>query len=275
MKKTILLFLMNSCFLFLTSQNRNESRLENPPGTIYLNDSLYIDNTPVTNLMYLEFLNNIKSFWLPEKSDSIRRSKHRDIDKKPILRLTNSIGSSRRENLTDMNFNELFLGVRNSHVDFFLKMLINSNSIIEKNVTSKDYLVHPKYRKFPVLRLNKLQAEMYCKWRTDLVMLLYSTKHKTKEERNKYYSKVNYRLASYAEFKYAESIFNGKKASIKTKEKSPLKLTPRNSSKKLIFNHISEMTLDDQLYGNNWSGIYDHTPPNNYTGFRCICEVEK
>jgi len=28
----------------------------NPPGTIKLNDSLYIDCTPITNLMFLEYL---------------------------------------------------------------------------------------------------------------------------------------------------------------------------------------------------------------------------
>ena len=33
-----------------------QNTIVNPPGTLKLNDSLFIDKTPVTNMMFIEYL---------------------------------------------------------------------------------------------------------------------------------------------------------------------------------------------------------------------------
>jgi len=241
-----------------------------PPGTVYLNDSVYIDNTLITNQMYFEFLNNIKSFWLPKKSDSIRKLTKVNFDKEKLTKRVMTL-----DEVIQFDLLRLFSGIDNENSDFFFEMFINTEFKIDNVIDSKTYLVHPEYSKYPILYINKKQAEMFCKWRTDMVILRYRTQYKQKEERAKYYKKINYRLASYDELKFADSIFKNHKKVIKTKEKSPLKLKPKLTDKKMIFYNISEITFDDKIYGDNWKNNYDDKLPNNYTGFRCICEVEK
>src|SRR5690606_1299263 len=65
------------CFILLytlTSFSQKQRHGYNsPPGTIKLNDSLYIDVAPVDNIMYLEFLHGYNSFWSEKTHDSLAK----------------------------------------------------------------------------------------------------------------------------------------------------------------------------------------------------------
>lgn len=66
MEKILILILLFNFYQLNAQENID---IVNPPGTIKLNDSLYIDKTPVTNLMFLEYL-TAKNFL--KKKDTIR-----------------------------------------------------------------------------------------------------------------------------------------------------------------------------------------------------------
>lgn len=187
-----------------------------PPGTLKINDSLFIDSSPITNLMYQEFLFHLEND-NPEILESVS-----------IFR--------------------------------FLK-------IDDRNTAT--YFFYPKYQYFPVLQITKYQADLYCKWRSDMVQYLWDTKY---PDNNK---SVLYSLPTKSLYESAVKVFKGTSRFKAFEADNPLKLKIKeHPKKKFVTYNISEITQDDLFFGDNWKGITPKELPNTYTGFRCICEVK-
>ncbi|WP_044402605.1 SUMF1/EgtB/PvdO family nonheme iron enzyme [Lacinutrix sp. Hel_I_90] len=210
----------------LISQNKIK-KTENPPGTIRLNDSLFIDVAPIDNIMYKEFL---------DRSDTIMTSEVPEKLKKDKL-------------------NIIFLDATNN------------------------YSNNPAYSNYPVINITKKQAEIYCTWRTHMVKLVWSMQSKSKGKRVNYPKNISYRLPKLDEFKQAVSLFGFSKKKLHPYDKKPIypyRLNYYKRVKKAVFlkNNLSEYTLDTIPFGSNWKKASTFNEFNDYTGFRCVCEVE-
>ncbi len=244
-------------FLFSISLfSKKEIRFKNnPPGTIKFNDSLFIDVAPVDNLMYLEFVKSLKNFW------------SLDVHKK--LKGLNSYGLDIK--LVEENFNSKLTG-------FNLDELIKEDSTIASITKNNKYFNHPKYSLYPVVNISKNDAELYCKWRTDMVMLNWAIKSKNKEERAQYYSNIKYRLPTTLEFEETLVLFGYSKNKLEGDKNTPIKpyrIKYKKNYKKAILlkNNISELTSGNSPFGSNWRNSSYFEIPNDYTGFRCVCEI--
>ena len=228
-----------------------DSNIRDIPGTIHLYDNIYIDQAPITNLEYLFFLQSIKSFWSLEKHDSIKSF--------PSYNLNLNINS---KNIVPDN------------MPLYIEMSLNGELKVDDKLILHEYLNHPSYSDFPLIYITKKQAQTYCLWRTDLVMLNWASKSKTEKVRLSFPKKVKYRLPTNKEFQYAIKYFKERNRLKVTKEKSPIRYKVKsNKSNDFFINNISEYTKDDTPFGENWRGTNEITSQNDYTGFRCICEV--
>ncbi len=181
MKYSFTLIIFLGCLV-----NTSHAQKEAPPGVIPLNDSLFIDEHPVSNINYAEFLWSIQQFWSPEKSDSLR--------KLPLFGLINSQGLHTAKDT---------MYWRLQHKAFIESMQIPKTPYtdLDMMLPLKTYITREKIRNIPVTGITYSQAAMYCKWRTDMVMLLYATKKA--EERGNYYLHLKYRLPTEQEWKTA------------------------------------------------------------------------
>lgn len=211
--KNLLLVCAISTFSFQFSSAQSDII---PPGTLKINDSLYTDKSPVTNVMYYEFLRELERM-NPEILESMSIPKRIKIE----------------------------------------------------GYSNKTYFFYPKYQNFPVLQITKYQADLYCKWRSDRVQLLWDTKF---PDNNKL---VFYRLPTTKEYENALNVFKGRRLFKAYQADNPLELKIKKHPKKeFVTYNISEITGDDLFFGENWKGITPTELPNTYTGFRCICEVK-
>jgi hypothetical protein len=228
-----------------------------PPGTVELNDSLRIDFVPVTNIMYLEYLHSLKYFWTLRVHDSIKKLPSYGVSK--------------------IYAKKMFDGLPNDNVLWSLQ-LIASDLKINNGISSKHFIEHPNYSWFPVVNITKDQAELFCKWRTDMVKILLSVNTKNFAERKKFPLKIQYRLPTKQELEEAKIKYG---ISSKLKAKKGLPIVPYASKynkhfEKAVFTEgiLSEIILDDLPFGTNWRDERSFNLPNDYTGFRCVCEIK-
>lgn len=208
-----------------------------PPGTIKLNDSVFIDKSPVTNIMFSEYLNGKK----------VLNDKGYDF------------------------FNEFTAATNESGFPSeFIRLRIPSPLLIEfyandKFLNKKGYATESKYTDFPVLNVPKTIAMNYCKWRTEMVshLWMYDEKYATVKDLAE---KIVYRLATKEELLNASSIYSNSGNLVTFKGKL-LKIKEEIQSNKFSVFPISEMTLSDEFF--NDQEDYE------YIGFRCICEINK
>lgn len=222
-----------------------------PPGTLQLNDRLYIDKGPIDNMMYREFANRVLTLWSFTLHDSLKLLNLKDIDKSLLSVSLDPVQSAEI-------YNEITL----------------ENIHITQELDLHQYLYFPAYRYHTVINVSEEQAEMYCKWRTDMVNLLWSTKIKSK---TKNYQKIKYRLPTFEEFELAKKVFLNEGKLLMINENSPLKINLQHLRKKdnLILYNISEFTSSDKKYIENTLQEKNVDPAeNSYTFFRCICEIQ-
>ncbi|MDD5149635.1 MAG: SUMF1/EgtB/PvdO family nonheme iron enzyme [Flavobacterium sp.] len=245
MKKLFINILFIFTFFNIYSQNKTgtniKSKIYTPPGTIKLNGSLYIDKTPITNVMYLEFENKVLGGWNLRLHNSIKKLPNYGIDLS-IMNL--SLDSIEKKS-------------------FYSKIKHDINFSITKIINSNYYFNHPKYSHNPVLNITKEQAELFCLWRTDMVQLLLAFESKTIQERKKYPNKILYRLATKQEFEIAEEYFKNIGLLKISKKESPLKMEIEKVKQKFYLLNLSELTNNENIYREK----------NNYSSFRCICEI--
>ena len=264
-KVVTLIVVFSSLVNFCNSQSREifyypkqtkSNKSTSPPFTIKLNDSIFIDVAPVDNFMYLEFLTNLKFFWTERIHDSIKKI--------PDYGLTKDIAYKLFENIPNNNL-------------LWLNQKIPNNLMVDKTINSNVYLEHPKYSFHPLVNISKEQATLYCKWRTDAVKLFWAINTENIEERNKYPYKFVYRLPTKNELLTATQKFGYSNISIKKDEIPlfPYRTKYRSKYKKALFykEGMSEFVLDSLPFGSNWRKKNSINKLNDYTGFRCVCEV--
>jgi hypothetical protein len=241
-----------------------------PPGTIKLNDSLYIDKTPVSNHSYLEFLSFIERSYSQKVRDSLKKFPRYDV-------------------LSD-EFQEFVKSNVDKEKELYQEMLIPKHMHISWDMSQFEYQHHPYYRNHPVVNVTTTQAQTFCEWRTDMVMLNYAINSRDEKQRSKYYSKIQYRLPSPEEWEMAmeyfsefwitdRSIFEHDKSCTfpaleDRKNKKLFQYVPRNiaemSSEKDIAMGLSWYDRDTT---DNYFKTVRYTMPHDYLGFRCICEI--
>jgi formylglycine-generating enzyme required for sulfatase activity len=232
-----------------------------PPGVLPLNDTLFIDSKPVANIHYAEFLYSVEDFWSPDITDSIQALPLFGIDKRTTLTLIKNIKQVKE--------------------DLFTKSLQIPKKFypgIDTSVTLKEYLALQKIKYIPVTGITYAQAVWFCKWRTDMVRLLYATK--TAKERPEYYREVTYRLPTETEWKTSFM----RKGKIKNNfpfNEEHTNPTPYFESRFITYKKIlSEFLLSDQsLIKIDSDKKMTILPAYNQKnrdeiGFRCVCEVK-
>ena len=209
-----------------------------PPGTIKINDSLFIDKTPISNLSYADFEKSISMGWNLQTKDSIKKMPNYGIDLKNLKELPGT------------------------NVDYTFYNSIKRNRIDTINDKVINYSYHPKYSSNPVLNISKENAELFCLWRTDMVDLAIASKLKTINKRNDFPNKVTYRLPTNQELMVAEAYFKNKKL---------LKVSNLDLPINMIFDSVKEKFYLVNLYETNSNEVKDkRTKPSI---FRCICEI--
>lgn len=258
-----------------------------PPGTVYLKDSIFIDKYPITNNAYREFLYAIQTFW-SEKF-------HEKINELPAYGL--KINESEGGAITITNREgELLIDSTDTRPDsqLYQRMKISERLIVDPatNLTMEYYTKAQFYGDYPIVYVTYEQAELFCEWRSDWVMLHYAVECKNKSERKKYPSKVIYRLAnadewSYAKEKKAQILVSdfGTRGDINKGSYANYKEAQAKSENgfNVYANNFAEILSDrKQMIGvlqNNDTNTNSQVVTKSYApasnvGFRCICEVK-
>jgi formylglycine-generating enzyme required for sulfatase activity len=253
-------------FLLFAGKNYVAAQKKPPPGTIRVNDSLYIDKHPVTNLDYAAFLHCLNLFWNHAFSDSINQMASPKVDMEKIQRQPN-------KNL-QWRINQQAL-IKRMQIDK------TPYKFIDTALNLYQYLTHKQLRDFPVVGISIEQAVTFCKWRTDMVRISYAHQNNTERKQKKHYQLVQYRLPLSNEW-----IATYKTAGATGKRFLNTNMQAENKEKKLFIaypfpvtewiepnDHVTKLSV-------NSSGVItDMTiPPTNNTllqmGFRCSCDVK-
>lgn len=243
--KNILLIMILFVGIFASAQKHFLSNVpnklpKNPPGTIKINDSIYIDKHPVTFMMYQEMLQAIRNGWGKEffKWSDTMDSKRLKVIKVDSIKRTRLF-----EQLYPINW---------SNIDIAWGDRIGIDGF------------HLTRYNQPIDSVTKEQAWFYCNWRTNM---LYLTQKNDKNKKEFTYKKFTYYLSKPKDLISAQRFFE-KKKKLKTLKRQPENYDSSKlgswfkKSKYYVFtNSKKELTSDSQLED---SGM-----------FRCTCLVEK
>ncbi len=242
---------------------------QNPPGTVWLRDSVFIDVNPVKCIDYMEFLEFVKVAYNQELRDSLKNIPSYALNIEAFRSYMRLCGPDKA---------------------LINKMSIPTDMKLSWNMNMNEYMKSPNYKNFPIVNVSYNQALTYSEWRTDMVMLYYASASKNEKQRNKkYYTKIRYRLPTieewdYAMHKFEEYIFTdyhvyaGEKCA--TYEAIPQK---KNLAFTYIPHNIAELSMTENIaLGLSWrdtdtSANYSKTVkyfrPSDWLGFRCVCEI--
>lgn len=239
------LYRVSIIILILLFSNKSYSQnYERPPGTIQLDENLYIDVAPVDNLMFLEYLQNLNNLSVTKLDSILKNSQSYGLSRKSLFDQ-----GSESDKIVIFDFNE-----------------------------SEEYLHHPKYAKHPVINVDVNQAKTFCEWRTKAVLFNFANVSKSEKERLKYPKKIKYRLPTNKEFNLAIETFGYSKGYKSEDKDIPFiiyRKKYKSKYKKALFikNNLSEYTLDSLPFGKNWKNVNPTNESTNYTSFRCVCEI--
>lgn len=208
-----------------------------PPGTVQVNDSLYIDKSPVTNLMFMEYLT---------AKEVLKNKGYLTFNE--FIKDTNEKGFSRE--MTTIRIPSPLL------IEFY-----SSNKYLKRKGYGREW----KFRYHPVLNVSKIQAFEFCKWRTEMVSHLWKNDEKYSAVKS-LSNKISYRLATKKELELANTFFSNSNMKTEFTEKI-LKVKQKKMVTDFIVFPIQEMTISEELFNQKLN--YE------YIGFRCICEIEK
>ncbi len=231
-----------------------------PPGTVQINDTLFADETEITNIAWQEY-----EFW------------------------TASIyGKNSKEHLATLP-DTLVWREKSSYNEPYVQY----------------YYRHPAYKEYPIVGVSYEQAIAYCKWRTERVKTVLTTKRNFKNQN------FEYRLPTKAEWEKLAltsiNIFSNNGKSEKGlhqlncvyTDTTFLKGTPYKSSDVTapaysyqknsfgLFNmlgNVAEMVYEKGISkGGGWGNNLEecrigkdaqYTKPTAWLGFRCVCVVK-
>lgn len=216
-----------------------------PPGTIKLNDSLYIDQAPVGNLMFLEFIDRVKR---------VRKFVHTAPSQrvKPHITTTYALATS----LSSLEIDSIYNRIKTAEVE-------------KGRFSSENYLEHPNFSNMPVLDIPEDLAALFCKWRTDMVALLWA--QKTKDQPQLLIPKIRYRIPTKEELELAYKTFDAAGRLKISTENSPLKMESSYDKVNFQVYRLPEYTSGNKNY--LAKGLDANR--KGFTGFRCICEYKR
>ncbi|TXE09178.1 hypothetical protein ES711_04385 [Gelidibacter salicanalis] len=213
-----------------------QQQVANPPGTIKLNDSVYIDAIPVSNLMFEEYL--VVKMELDAKGyASFQKYAENTPDTEIIKKFP-------------INYIIPNLTLLYQHSPALLKLGYDNNF---------------RFSEHPVLNVPKILATDFCNWRTEMVAYLWQN-NGFDSALAEMSDKISYRLATKTELIEAFDFFSESKSTVDFKRKL-FKIKKDDIADKYTRFPIQEMTLSDEVYQDD-SGY-------QYTGFRCVCEVKR
>jgi hypothetical protein len=243
-----------------------------PPGTVKLTDTLFLDRYPVKVKDYLEFLKSIRYFYSEACHDSLQ--------KLPKFGLNNTDVQGLMEHFTGDSL-------------LYEKMLTRSWVTYSNHDRRYDVdfrLKSARFYDYPIVNIDYDQMRYYCQWRTDMVMLHYATSCKTEKKRRNYPMNFKYRMVKRKEWELAIAKFF--KDIKKDKNKKGLSTRPNNVVKPYFREKRRDFyydvdnaaeTLDKAIvtfnfkwnesikYGN--ISYFKLEEPSDWISFRCICEV--
>jgi hypothetical protein len=241
MRFTILLFL---CAFTTQAQNTLFDNVPDnlptfPPGTIAINDSVYIDNAPVSLIMYKEMSNAVIKGW---SYDLILEGK-------------------------ELSFEELKAVPLNDERRFAFYNLIAVGPQEEVDRINEVASTIPVQKLFsmnsPIEHATALQAALYCEWRSNM---LYITQKNDRLFDNVSVPRYNYRLPTKDELQRAAVFFEESKKVVN------LQFDVKDNSL-----DKREHTYDNELfymYSDSISEeLRDKSDRETRGLFRCICEI--
>lgn len=252
------------------------------PGTVKLNDSLFIDYTPVLNIHILEYI-----YVLESSSDTAILNAWfnnvREDKRASYARAYNALFAhlSPQEKQRLYPSLQLELGWVNPHdtVNFTPPSTFN----YQEGDYVGYYLFNKKYRFHPMVNFSVAQAQRYCDWRTLIVKAKQDSLLGDKVE-------FIYRLPNAEEWKLAYTkLANGKSVKRQplqpsgTNEAPTVSYEPYTEQRKFYFieNNVSEMLAGRDIIGSSWRQplesdtlLRGYRGPADDLGFRCICEVK-
>ena len=267
----LFLLLLASC---LSTKNNAVVKKDNPPGTIWLKDNLYMDCTPVCNVHYREY-----EYYMNKKIKYNFSVFQHLIDSLPYYGF----------NIKDFESHYVFPPNKDSSM-----YMVNLKNVVrsDKYPFYYDYLHNPIFNNYPVINISYQVAEAYCKWRTNMVMLYYAA-IKNENNRLKVHKKIKYRLPTKEEWEYALQYlpilrtyndFSPKKDKSKFQKFLLNEEFTSVSFNKFTLSNFSEMVAEKLVAkGRNWMDSLSFKDENyttsyinatDWLSFRCICEVE-
>lgn len=159
-----------------------------PPGTVKVNDSMYMDRQPVSNMDYFVFLQSVRTFWNHAFSDSINQLRDMKMDVSLVqlkLRYNHRWHSTQQHLLNRMRVEK------------------QPYKFLDSTLSPMEYLRQPEIGNYPVLGVSIEQAVTYCKWRTDMVRILYARRNNTERRIERHYGFVEYELPRAAHWQTA------------------------------------------------------------------------
>jgi len=268
----VLSVLLNSC----SSIKKETITKENPPGTIWLRDNLYIDRTAIANVHYreYEYYNRKFSKYNFSQNDSI----------------VNSLPYFGYEGIS---FIKNFVFTPNPDSARY-KIDLNRYKSNKSSLFFVEYLTNPSYNYYPVINIPYQVAEAFCKWRTAAVMSYFATS-KTFEKRSVNHKKIKYRLPTKEEWEYAITHLTSKftfnndisysgKGKVTQVINDSIYGKHNYSDKYFFLSDLSEMVDEKNIAkGRNWNDsaswkninfTTSYQDASDWLTFRCVCEVE-
>jgi hypothetical protein len=265
LKKTVL------PLLFIITWNKQviAQKYMPPPGTIYLNDSVYIDKHPVTNEEYAFFLQAVETFWNTALSDSLTRTNLELFDLERLVR------RNKRNRIWQSN--QQFLIKRMQIEKDPYKFLDTAK------ISLKQHLLRPPIKDYPVTGISIEQAVNYCRWRTDIIRLRYAKRTLSEKNRFNFHNWFQYRLSRADEWKTAFTI-KGEAGKIKLNSVKP---QTKSWMDRIVFmaypapfaEWLEPTGIIQKMGINSQAVVIDLTvapegAPDLQTGFRCSCDVK-
>jgi formylglycine-generating enzyme required for sulfatase activity len=254
-----ILFLSGSCSLFepINAKKKVKVTDSTPPGTLMLTENLYIDRVPVTNFMYQEFLDHLENYWSLTKHEKMKDLPRYGLDKDLVFKP--QTGSRRL---------------------FREASLQNPQEMLTNKLSMENYYNSPFFQSHPVVNVAKKQAELFCLWRSDIVNAVYAIKSNSAAQRERYPSKVLYRLPTKREMIKAQNKLEREFKLFKYQDQIyaytgnfDLFSEMQDDTDQMTIMEIKEIGKDKTYNSMLDRNLSYYKQQELKTGFRCICEV--
>jgi len=239
-----------------------------PPGTVILNDSVYIDVNPIKNIDYREFISFLGATYSKEVRDT--------LDSLPLWGI-------------DFEDFKRFMRLSGKDQDLLSRMRIRVDQMLSWIQSMEEYLNNPTFNENPVIYISFNQANEYASWRTRIVMLGWAVDCKNEKQREKFYTRIRYRLPTPEEWDQAidkfsknvilnKAIFSHNVActfpAVPQKRRSEFYYVPGNICEMTDVEHLAVgISWKDNDTTGNYKKRVDYFGPRDWLGFRCVCEV--